>query len=512
MFFDLHKQGLIESTSIDIEKSDQITNVLDSIVIKLEGGTDFDLKCLETTSIEESRAAERSAEQKEAEESKMDVVKEDGEIDTQDDLIREEEDTKEESKEGTKEEDVKDESRDQPKEEPKEEASEEMKDEAKSQESKTDEQPAADESFNTLENEIREEEKLMQENTEIKNEDKGEESGEIAEQLETDLRSPKEEGEQTEEESSLNETVIERKTDMPIDEEMKNEEMKDEENKGELNESAKNDSLPEESSLAAETTAPPAKEHTQIVVPRPLHRTLSIFLRYLPANVTCAELETMFNAYPGFLRIALADPTFDKRFQRRGWITFDRSVDIRKVYLSVSSQRIRDCEIGAIINRDLSRRIRSVNGIASHRLNVLADLKHTVRIILNLDEEKAIWDQTKVDESADQATRDLNLAALAEPITVFEQQTRNPLLIDVEECFKERTGEEMDDTGEICEEEPENEEEPKPLERDEKLICVLDKLVFYLRVVHSLDYYNHVDYPNEDEMPNRIGECFDSSI
>lgn len=34
---------------------------------------------------------------------------------------------------------------------------------------------------------------------------------------------------------------------------------------------------------------------------------------------------------------------------------------------------------------------------------------------------------------------------------------------------------------------------------------VLDKLLLYLRIVHSVDYYNHCEYPNEDEMPNRCG-------
>ena len=34
---------------------------------------------------------------------------------------------------------------------------------------------------------------------------------------------------------------------------------------------------------------------------------------------------------------------------------------------------------------------------------------------------------------------------------------------------------------------------------------VLDRLLFYLRIVHSVDYYNHCEYPNEDEMPNRCG-------
>lgn len=43
------------------------------------------------------------------------------------------------------------------------------------------------------------------------------------------------------------------------------------------------------------------------------------------------------------------------------------------------------------------------------------------------------------------------------------------------------------------------------LEKDEELTKVLDRLLLYLRIVHSVDYYNHTDYPQEDEMPNRIG-------
>ena len=30
-------------------------------------------------------------------------------------------------------------------------------------------------------------------------------------------------------------------------------------------------------------------------------------------------------------------------------------------------------------------------------------------------------------------------------------------------------------------------------------------MIFYLRMVHSIDFYNHSEYPNEDEMPNRCG-------
>ena len=34
---------------------------------------------------------------------------------------------------------------------------------------------------------------------------------------------------------------------------------------------------------------------------------------------------------------------------------------------------------------------------------------------------------------------------------------------------------------------------------------MLDRLILYLRVVHSFDLYTAVEYPNEDEMPHRCG-------
>lgn len=40
-------------------------------------------------------------------------------------------------------------------------------------------------------------------------------------------------------------------------------------------------------------------------------------------------------------------------------------------------------------------------------------------------------------------------------------------------------------------------------ERDEQLLRTLDRIIIYLRVVHSVDFYNHTDYPHEDHMPNR---------
>jgi hypothetical protein len=44
-------------------------------------------------------------------------------------------------------------------------------------------------------------------------------------------------------------------------------------------------------------------------------------------------------------------------------------------------------------------------------------------------------------------------------------------------------------------------------ERDDVIIKALDSILVYLRLVHSIDFYNHTDYPHEDEMPNRCVTC-----
>ncbi|RNA23826.1 serrate RNA effector molecule -like protein [Brachionus plicatilis] len=45
-------------------------------------------------------------------------------------------------------------------------------------------------------------------------------------------------------------------------------------------------------------------------------------------------------------------------------------------------------------------------------------------------------------------------------------------------------------------------------EIDEQFLKALDKLIVYLRVVHSIDFYNAIEYQQEDWMPNRLGIVF----
>merc|ERR1711860_444895 len=83
--------------------------------------------------------------------------------------------------------------------------------------------------------------------------------------------------------------------------------------------------------------------------------------------------------------------------------------------------------------------------------------------------------------------------------------SNNPILNNITDyMIEEASAEEEELLGKREGEEEETGEEGG-IQRDEELIGVLDKLLFYLRIVHSVDFYNHSEYPNEDEMPNRCG-------
>ena len=63
----------------------------------------------------------------------------------------------------------------------------------------------------------------------------------------------------------------------------------------------------------------------------------------------------MCRRYDGFLRSAIADPAPDRRWFRRGWVTFKRDVKIKDICFNLNNIRLRDCELGPIVNRDLTR-------------------------------------------------------------------------------------------------------------------------------------------------------------
>lgn len=157
--------------------------------------------------------------------------------------------------------------------------------------------------------------------------------------------------------------------------------------------------------------------------------------------------------------------------------------------------------MGAIVNRDLSRRVRPVNGITNHKTIIRNDIKVCAKIVHNLDEKYPLWTENTGAAAATGASK-----------ATFGFQSNNPVLQNITDFLIEEGSAEEDELlglssggdggGEGKEGDSATDEN---FERDAALLSVLDKLVLYLRIVHSVDFYNHCEYPYEDEMPNRCG-------
>ncbi|XP_030648519.1 serrate RNA effector molecule homolog isoform X2 [Chanos chanos] len=225
--------------------------------------------------------------------------------------------------------------------------------------------------------------------------------------------------------------------------------------------------------------------------PRPLHKTCSLFMRSIAPTISKAEIVALCRRYPGFMRVCLSEPQPERRFFRRCWVTFDRSVNIKEICWNLQNIRLRDCELAPGVNRDLARRVRNVNGITQHKQVLRNDIKLAAKLIHALDERERLWTQTNRDSQ--------------------ELPAQNPILKNITDYLIEEVSAEEEEllggVGGIEAEDGSKEGNPAEItvERDDKLVKVLDRLLFYLRVVHSIDYYNSCEYPSEDEMPNRCG-------
>ncbi|XP_041473947.1 serrate RNA effector molecule homolog isoform X3 [Lytechinus variegatus] len=287
--------------------------------------------------------------------------------------------------------------------------------------------------------------------------------------------------------------------------------------------------------------------------PRALHKTYSIFIRNVAPIIKKEEIVSLCKRYKGFMRVALADPQRDRNFQRHGWVTFDRTVNIKEICWNLSSIRLRDCELSPVVNRDLAHRIRAVSGIAAHKNIVKSDLKLAARLVQLMDQKHELftgepgWDlkkwkvkneKRKKKEQEEKEKKKAEAAAAAaaaadgdkgektektekteegsieekEETTPEEEPkeplpARNPILENITDYLvEELSAEEEVLLGMKADGQEEGQEIGDiSFEKDDHLCKVLDRLLLYLRVVHSLDYYNASMYKIEDEMPNRCG-------
>ncbi|CAN7988874.1 unnamed protein product [Ixodes hexagonus] len=508
VFLKLHETGWIDAVSIDVEKSDRIVRLLDAVVILLEGGTEYDLLALDepyqeekpadtpqfpaVSGPKEEKGAAENAEVKEepiqpseASDTLPSPDHSEGTREDENRVKKEDEDSKSGQKSRSRSYSSSDQS-----------SSDSDSDDSRSDDDQDSGVPG-EESGGESKKRTKKMKKTKSKVRQVSPEKETKEEKVVK----------KEEAEEDRSEDGEGSTKGEREDEeevRPDSTEVKEEKAEgEEEEEGEEDKEAKADKEEGKGEEGEEKKGEDGKGR-----PRPLHRTCSIFLRNLAPTITKLEVEAMCKRYPGFLRVAIADPQAERRFFRRGWVTFERTVNIKEICWNLNNIRLRDCELGAIVNRDLSRRIRSVNGIASHKQVVRSDIKLAARIVHNLDDQRGLWSSSEAEaEQGKSASKDQQ-----PPADSFGVSSKNPLLKNITDyLIEEASAEEEELLGGPADREEGAEAEDAAgsggtnLEKDDALIKVLDRLLLYLRVVHSVDYYNQSEYASEDEMPNRCG-------
>jgi hypothetical protein len=200
-----------------------------------------------------------------------------------------------------------------------------------------------------------------------------------------------------------------------------------------------------------------------VEVARPdAHLTASLFLRRVPPSVTRAEVVAVCGApFPGFLRVGLAPARPQDGFHRKAWVTFTRDTKIKQICLALSGTVLGGVKLSPVFNKDLSRRLLPASELAGHAAVLSRDLRAAAGLAATLDSRLGV------------------LPGVTGLLAAATRWLEDPEAVTLEELPK-------DDDNEV-------------------LVGVLDKVLFYLRVVHSVDWYRATHHPLEDRMPHRLG-------
>lgn len=192
----------------------------------------------------------------------------------------------------------------------------------------------------------------------------------------------------------------------------------------------------------------------------------SIFIPFLHPSVDKSMIEEHASKQDGFLRVAMSEALADRGFCRRAWITYSYKDhdDLKKLCWENNAHKFNGRETKSIINRQTNSRIMYTDFWFCHTKASKADLKNVAKLL-----------------------------------TFFEGEDC-PLLETIKDHLIEETNEEEQALGLSEEEEP-----AFSFNQDTELLKALDKVILYLRVVHSYDYYSASEYTGEDEMPHKLG-------
>uniref|UniRef100_A0A914HB15 Serrate RNA effector molecule homolog n=1 Tax=Globodera rostochiensis TaxID=31243 RepID=A0A914HB15_GLORO len=278
-------------------------------------------------------------------------------------------------------------------------------------------------------------------------------------------------------------------------------------------------------------------QHKLATHPHQMHKTCSVLFRSVPANAFIADLENLCKQHPGFLRLAVGDPVFDSRGTRvrPAWVTYRRDVNINEIALALRRAKLLASDLGVMVNRDLKRRVRIssadadaasvgsvfTSALDSHRAVAANALRQAARLIVLLDLREGLHgEKTEMEEGEEEGgvgtgesdtigrgggTED-EVSKLLSDLDDAVLHSRNPILSGIVNYMVEESSAEEEFLLErACAADGTPLEITQQYEEDRALIQMLDRLLLYLRIVHSVDFYAALHYPQEDQMPNRLG-------
>lgn len=223
--------------------------------------------------------------------------------------------------------------------------------------------------------------------------------------------------------------------------------------------------------------------------PRALHLTKSAYIRHIAPNVSSADILEVCKQFPGYLRMALDGPDFEKNYELRGWVTFTADANIREVISQLCS--IKNSQLTCMANRDLTRRVKQLGqDVFPYSKEVVrADIELATQLIQYLDNKHELY------------TEDSNNPLLKETQDALANITSSVN----DGSTKQRSKEEDEDDDEEEEEGSVHDDSDEWSDEFDNLFQINDNLLWYLRIVHSVDYYSGNMVNQEHQMPHRCG-------
>uniref|UniRef100_A0A3B4T9B9 Serrate, RNA effector molecule n=1 Tax=Seriola dumerili TaxID=41447 RepID=A0A3B4T9B9_SERDU len=225
--------------------------------------------------------------------------------------------------------------------------------------------------------------------------------------------------------------------------------------------------------------------------PRPLHLTTSLFIRSIPPEVSKEEITAVREHTHTHTHTGTNLTDVCVVVSQVPGLPAGGAVGPSETCWNLQNIRVKSRPHA----QDLCRRVRSVNGLTHHKPVVRNDIRLSARLVHSLDQRGELW------------------AGQVWPRPAPHLMETNPVLKNITDyLIEEVSAEEEELTGASGGNSADAGDAKDPtsssevtVETDDKLLKVLDRLLLYLRLVHSVDYYNFCEYPAEDEMPHRCG-------